>query len=182
MSRYDGQCGHAHPVRGVLAGLLGGLAASYVMNEFQAALSKATEALKEEKGSRQRQRGQNQQKEEPDDATQKAADAIAVAVTSAHLTKKQKNIYGPVVHYAMGAVSGAVYGAVAECSRAARIGFGTLFGTVLFIVADEITVPALGLSKSPTEQPATAQITPWLSHLVYGITVEAVCCGARKAF
>jgi hypothetical protein len=37
---------------------------------------------------------------------------------------------------------------------------------VLFVIADEIMVPALGLSQSPTEQLATAQISPWLSHLV----------------
>ncbi len=185
MSRYDGHSAGAHSCRGAVAGLLGGLAASFVMNEFQAAWSKAAEALKES-GASQHSQGhggsEHQQEGKPDDATQKAADAIAVAVTGAHLTKDQKNIYGPVMHYAMGAFSGAVYGAVAECSRTARAGFGTLFGTVLFAVADEIAVPALGLSQSPTGQLASAQIQPWLSHLVYGLTVETVCWSARRMF
>ncbi|MGI8770860.1 MAG: DUF1440 domain-containing protein [Acidobacteriaceae bacterium] len=186
MNQGNEQSGEMHPVRGVLAGLAGGLIAAFVMNEFQAALSKATEALKEQKSSPQQaqhQDGEQQDgREKPDDATQKAADRIAAAVTGVHLTKQQKEIYGPMVHYGMGAVSGIVYGVAAECLKSARIGFGTLFGTVLFVLADEIAVPALGLSQSPTEQPATAQITPWLSHLVYGLTVESVCWTSRKIF
>ncbi len=190
MRKTETRAGKTHPVRGALAGAAGGLVASFVMNEFQAGVSKGTKAVKEATASpeeqkkmkeqQQEQERQQQKGTEPDDTTQKTADAIAEATTGQHLSKEQKKTYGPVVHYGFGATMGAIYGLLAEYSETARSGFGTLFGTVLFLGADETAVPLLGLSASPTEQPITAQIQPWLSHLVYGATAELVRRGARK--
>ena len=69
---------------------------------------------------------------------------------------------------------GGVYGGLAELSDAARAGVGTGFGTGLFVAADEIMVPALGLAKPPAQQPASDQVTHWAAHVVYGGTVELV--------
>ena len=52
--------------------------------------------------------------------------------------------------------------------------FGTLFGSALWLAADEIAVPAFGLAKPPREHPASTHITSWASHLVYGLTAELV--------
>ena len=94
---------------GMAAGIVGGLVASYVMGEFQnlwahyAAEKKAKSAAKKTRKS---------SKKEP--ATVKAASAISEGVFAHKLTKAEKKIAGPAVHYAMGATSGAIYGAVAE--------------------------------------------------------------------
>jgi hypothetical protein len=49
---------------------------------------------------------------------------------------------------------------------------GSLFGSVLFLGADELAVPALGLSEA-AESPSS-HLYGWASHLVYGLTTELV--------
>ena len=166
-----------HLLCGVCAGIVGGLAASWVMNQFLAGVSKATEMVKEQQGNQQPQK-----EEQEEDSTVKVADAVASSVTGEHLSQEQKTIGGPIVHYAFGGLMGGVYGGVAEYFPASRAGFGTLFGSGLFAGADLVAVPALGLSKLPTEQPATDHASHWAAHIVYGATVELVRRGVRQIF
>ena len=77
-----------NPWKGAVAGMLGGLAASFVMNQFQAAPSKMKSSREEEhaeEGS-ERERGAGQQaqrSEEP--ATVKTATAVSQAVLEREL-------------------------------------------------------------------------------------------------
>ena len=162
-----------HVVRGVLAGVAGGLVASWVMNEFMAGPgAKLTEAVStpEEKAAKARQNPGDQQ-----DATMKTADAITESVTGGrHLTWEQQKEGGPIVHYAFGAVMGGLYGGLAEYSDAAKTGLGTGFGSVLFVGADLVGVPAFHLGPPLTETQAHTLATPYAAHLVYGITTELV--------
>ncbi len=164
--------------KGALAGLLGGLAASFVMNRFQAAISKAKEQEKAEGQPPESasSHGAQQQKrqhtgEEP--ATVRVAAAIAETVDR-EMRPEQREPAGNLVHYLFGTISGGVYGALAEQVPTARAGLGTLFGSVLWLVSDEIAVPALGLSRGPTAYPARVHATALASHLVYGTTTELV--------
>jgi len=158
--------------RGVLAGALGGLVASWVMNLFITAAMKAQQAAKSPEEQAREQAQQNQQDSE--DSTMKVADTITWLATGHHLSQHGKQKGGPIVHYAFGTLMGALYGALAELSHTSTTGAGTAFGTGLFIAADEIMVPALGLSKPPTQQPASDQLTHYAAHLVYGTTTEMV--------
>lgn len=171
------QADRPHLLRGVIAGAAGGLAASWVMNVFLAGSSKAQDALKD---PAEKEQEKAQQASAGDDSTQKVADAVSHAVTGNHLSKEEKKTGGPLVHYLFGSIMGGVYGAVAEYSQSSRIGAGTVFGTALFLGADEIMVPALGLSKPPTQEPASSQVNHWAGHLVYGATVELVRRGLRR--
>lgn len=57
--------------------------------------------------------------------------------------------------------------------RAQRISFyGSLFGSALFLGADEMAVPAMGLAEA-AESPSS-HIYGWASHMVYGLTAEFV--------
>lgn len=166
-----------HPVRGILAGAVGGLVAAWVMNEFMAGpgkrLSKAVQTPEENDA-------QAQPSDEPD-ATMKTADAIVQQVTGGqHLTYAQKQTGGPIVHYSFGALAGALYGGVAEYSAFARSGFGTTFGSALFAGADLLAVPALHLSAPLSETPSETLATPFAAHLVYGVTTEFVRRILRK--
>jgi putative membrane protein len=114
-------------VRGILAGMAGGLVAAWVMNQFMAGPG---------------------QKLPSEDATGEG---------------------GPVVHYAFGALTGGVYGGLAEYSSKVTSGFGTSFGGVLFSTADLLAVPALNLAP-----PTSALATPFAAHIVYGATTEFV--------
>lgn len=167
-----------HIVRGVLAGVAGGLVASWVMNEFSMSLGKKlSEAVETPEEQRELQT-----QSDGEDATMKAADKITEAVTGGrHLSHEQRETGGPIVHYGFGALMGGLYGMAAEYSHAARSGFGTTFGSMLFAGADLIGVPAFKLGPWATEQPASALASPFATHLVYGATTELVRRVVRKA-
>ena len=75
---------------------------------------------------------------------------------------------------------GAVYGAAAEFSSEITSGAGLPFGALIWLGADEGVVPLLGLSKSPTEYPLSIHAYALASHLVYGLTTEAVRRAVRN--
>jgi putative membrane protein len=168
-----------HLLRGAVAGLVGGLVASWVMNEFMAGPGqKLQQAVQSNEENQQQQSTQQEPKE---DATMKAADAAVSVATGRHLSQKQKQQAGPVVHYAFGGFMGALYGAAAEYWPSARAGFGTTFASALFTGADLIAVPVLQLGSSPDEQPASALVSPFSAHLVYGFTTELMRRIVRSA-
>ena len=53
-------------------------------------------------------------------------------------------------------------------------GAGTAFGTLLFLGADEVAVPALRLSPTPADTPTTDHLQHWAAHVVYGGSLELV--------
>lgn len=173
-------------VRGTLAGIAGGLAASWAMNLFISSVGdKLTQSLMsdEDRDRQQRQKREQEKSSAPqEDATMKAAEEIVHEVSGGrHLSHEERKQAGPVVHYAFGGLVGGLYGALAECSEWTSLGFGTVFGTILFVGADLIAVPAFGLGPSATEQPMTSQATPLAAHLVYGTTTDLVRRAIRAA-
>ena len=161
---------------GIVAGVAGGLLASWVMNEFmENAGPKITEAIEGENGRKRNGGGRSQKNGAPkEDATMKTADAVVATVTGGrHLSFEEKQKGGPIVHYAFGALMGGLYGALAEYSPRARAGFGTAFAGALFAGADLVAVPALHLSSSSADAPVSTLATPFAAHLVYGVTTEA---------
>jgi putative membrane protein len=135
------------------------------------------------KGNEQSSSG-NGSDQEDEDATMKAAGKVAEAAGH-RLSKEQKKKAGSIVHYAFGTGMGALYGTVAEVGprklRRHDLLSGAGLGGVLFIGADEIAVPALGLSKKPTEAPLSSHVYALASHLVYGLTTGAVRKAVRTA-
>lgn len=174
--------------KGLAAGLAGGLVASWTMNRFQDVWSKLAEEFgrSEEESSARDGGGESQQaqdsgEEQTDDATVKAASAISEGIFDHKLTRGEKKIAGPAVHYAFGTAVGGLYGAVAELAPEVTAGAGLPFGAAFWLVADETAVPLLGLSKKPTEYPLSTHVYALASHLVYGLTAEAVRRAARNA-
>ncbi|MFL6426659.1 MAG: DUF1440 domain-containing protein [Acidobacteriaceae bacterium] len=170
-------------MRGTLAGIAGGVAASWVMNVFMSSVGeKLTQSLMSDEDRLEQQRQQQQTEEPKEDATMKAAEGIVHEVTGGrHLSHEERKQAGPVVHYTFGALVGGLYGALAECSHWTSLGFGTVFGALLFASADLVGVPAFGLAPSPAEQPIAAQASPLAAHLVYGATTDLVRRAIRAA-
>jgi putative membrane protein len=166
----------SHAASGLLAGLVGGLVASWVMNEFMEYLGPSLqEALHGKKLTAEPSKQQDNNEPPKEDATMKTADAVVAAVTGGqHLTYEEKKVGGPIVHYAFGALMGGCYGALVESVPAATAGLGTAFGAALFTGADLVAVPALNLSQSSDDEPLSSLATPFAAHLVYGITTETV--------
>jgi hypothetical protein len=145
------------------------------MTEFQKAWSKTAEAM--QNGGHARK----QEQQEGEDATMKAAGKIA-HIGGRELSHEQKKKAGPVVHYSFGTLQGAIYGAMTELTRTPG-GFlpGLLFGTALFGLADEVAVPALGLSRKPNESPLSTHVYAAAAHCGYGMATEFARRGLRAA-
>ncbi len=162
--------------KGLVAGVAGGVLASFLMEQFQAFWSWTAEELKSDEA---KQSEESSAKEEP--ATVKAAQAISQSLTGKKIPKKKRAAAGEAVHYAMGAASGAVYGVAAELSPLATIGEGLAFGASVWMAADNAIIPALGLGEGPTKTPASTHVYALVSHLVYGVATEAVRRAVRSA-
>lgn len=175
--------------KGLAAGLIGGLVASWTMNQFQAAWSKAAEGFEKPHGAQSMQpsEGENasnasgESKGEQDDATVKAARAISESVFGHELKDNEKRTAGAAVHYAFGAATGGLYGAVAEVVPAVKTAAGLPFGAAFWLVADETAVPLLGLSKGPTGYALSTHAYALASHLVYGLAAELTRRAVRRA-
>lgn len=174
------------PLKGMAAGAIGGLVAAFVMNRASSAIQALPRSWKKERAALASQQGgehnypekYGRQEQESDDATQKAADKLAQVVLHHPLSREKKKTAGPVVHYAFGAAVGAAYGAVAEklpVNQAA----GVPFGAAVWLGADEIAVPAVGLSGSPREYPLSVHLNALAAHIAYGVTTELVRRGVR---
>ena len=114
----------------------------------------------------------DQNKEDQDDATVKAANAVSEGVFGHRLKESEKKPAGAAVHYAFGSATGGLYGAAAEIAPQVTTGLGLPFGAAFWVVADEGVVPWLGLSKGPKEYPVSTHFYALASHLVYGLTAE----------
>ena len=163
-------------VAGVLAGTASGLVGSWLMLHFiEGPGFRLLEGLKSpedhaQDAERSRQRTNTGQPPTPDSVTMQAADTFARhAPRGRSLTHEERKQAGAVVHYVFGALMGAAYGTAAELTPLPTLGVGALFGTVLWLGTDLLSVPAVGFAPWPDGEPPAAHLTHWLAHLVYGM-------------
>jgi Protein of unknown function (DUF1440) len=172
--KYDNtDYGEIDLMKGLLAGVAGGLLASFLMEQFQAAWSAAAAAIRP---SEKKHGGRK-----PDPATVKVANLITEKVSGHKIPSEYKPIAGEAVHYGMGATAAAAYGILAEVAPMVTLGDGVVFGTGVWLLADEVAVPAAGLSKPAGEIPLTIHLYALASHLVYGWITETVRRAVRRA-
>lgn len=168
-------------LKGLVAGLIGGLIASWTMNRFQDVWVKLADL---QDGSDQGSKStpeQSNNHEEQDDTTVRTASTISEGLFDHKLTETEKRIAGPAVHYGLGTGVGGLYGAVAEVAPEITAGAGLPFGAAFWLVVDESAVPLLGLSKAPTKYPLSTHVYALTSHFVYGLTAELARRAVRKA-
>jgi putative membrane protein len=178
--RCANERGLSRACKGLAAGLIGGLVASWTMNRFQDGWSRL--AQRKQRSPRAQdassQPGSGEQAEagaEPeDDTTVRTASAISEGLFDHKLTQREKKIAGTAVHYALGTGVGGLYGAAAEVTPKVTTGAGLPFGAIFWLVVDEGAVPVLGLSKGPTQYPLSTHVYALASHFVYGLTTELV--------
>jgi putative membrane protein len=178
--------------KGLAAGVVGGLVASAVMNQFQALWGRLAHGEERAHGAQSLQQGAPEHgvgrelqargdDDARDDAAERLANAVAVSVFDQELTRGEKARAGTALHYAFGAATGGLYGAIAELAPVVTAGAGLPYGAVVWLTADEGVVPALGLSKSPAEYPLSIHAYALASHFVYGLTTELVRRALRPA-
>ena len=171
--------------KGAAAGLAAGLAATWVMTQFQELSGKLSEPHKKENPQHSAKRGKQEsakQKNQADDATVKAADKLSRGLFHHELSQREKEVAGPAMHYSFGALTGVAYGVLAELAPGVTRGAGAPFGTAVWLGADEVAVPAFRLAGPPWEHPASVHARALAAHLVYGVTTEGVRRLVRRVF
>lgn len=169
--------------KGALAGLAGGLVASFAANQFHSLWSRLrgeeqghpevaklsqrggrpdTAAAKEKVAS-----GEQPQQ----DATVTIASKVSSTVFDRSLSSREKHRGGVAVHYVFGAASGAFYGATGEIIPLVKVINGLAFGLSIWIVAVEVTLPALKLA-APWKYPFRMHAYSLISHLIFGSVTE----------
>jgi putative membrane protein len=166
-------------LKGLVAGLIGGLIASWTMNRFQDVWVKLADH-QDDSDQSSKPEPQQSNNEEQDDTTVRTASAISEGLFRHKLTESEKKIAGSAVHYSLGTGVGGLYGAVAEVAPEITAGAGLPFGAAFWLVVDEGAVPLLGLSKGPTKYPLSTHAYALTSHFVYGLTAELVRRSVRK--
>jgi len=165
-------------LKGAAIGMAAGVAAAWVMQQFQTAAAQGVKKARQSMGLPQPTIGpradgrdpQEQQQGEP--SAIRAATAVAERVLHRPIPKEHEETAGAIAHCGLGAFCGAAYGAAAELTPHVTAGHGTAFGAAVWLLADEIAVPALGLSLPPTKHPPSTHLFALSSHLVFGATTE----------
>ncbi len=148
-------------IQGALAGLIGGLLAAGAMSVAHRLVG---DMIPKPPASVLQQQ---------EDSTVKVA-SLALRLVGRTLAEHEKPLAGTIVHYAFGAVVGAVYGVVAKVVPLVTAAFGLPFGIAVWLGAHVIMVPALGLAEPPTRQPLGKEAHEFGLHLVYGVVTELV--------
>lgn len=168
--------------KGAVAGIAAGVAATVVMTQFQNLWNLVSDRMKSDED-----RAQETQQQEPQESDEAATSKVVGKIADLsgyNLSDDQKQKGGVAVHYGFGTTMGALYGVTMEMApwkvkaREALAGLG--FGAALFIGADEVMVPALGLSGKPGDQPFGSHLYGLTSHLVYGMSAEGIRCLVRR--
>jgi hypothetical protein len=111
-----------------------------------------------------------QERSEHQNSNELAAQAIARYILGRALTREELRLAAPLSHYAFGAAMGALYGVYAQRRSVPTSGAG--FGATVWLAADEIAMPLLGLSDSTTRRPLEMHLQSLAAHLVYGAVTE----------
>ena len=86
------------------------------------------------------------------------------------------------LHYAYGCAAGVFYVLVANRSSAVRTGQGTAFGTLLWLLGDELPISISGISNPLKKSPAS-HASAFAVHLLFGAVLESIAFGTcAKSF
>ena len=143
-------------VKGILAGLIGGIVATAVKSIVERIYPPRVEG-------------------QPD-----PTQLLAEKVTAGSLTEGQEEAAAEAIHWGFGAAAGAAYGALVEYYPAAASQNGAGFGVALMGLTHESTLPALGLTEQPEDQTTREQSSEAMTHVVYGVVTETVRSLVRK--
>jgi hypothetical protein len=167
--------------KGAIAGLVGGLAGTFVMSEFQGWWSRAVRGEQPQSSGGHHDARDWQELHEGKNANEITAQALARTAIGRPLDRSELSIAAPAVHYTFGALVGGFYGAMAENTPTVRALSGAAYGTAVWAAADEIAMPVLGLSERTDQQPFERHFHAFAAHLVFGVATELVRRGVRAA-
>lgn len=167
--------------KGAVAGIIGGLVATYAMSEFQGWWSRVVRGEQPQSSAGAHDARDWQELEEGANANELAAQAVARTTIGRPLERQELSLAAPAVHYTFGGMVGGLYGALAETAPSVRALSGAAYGTAVWAAADEIAMPVLGLSDRTDRQPFERHFHSFAAHIVFGVTSELVRRAVRAA-
>jgi putative membrane protein len=136
--------------KGLLAGLIGGLAATAAKTWAERIYPPRTHG-------------------EPE-----PQELLAETVAGHELVVPQREGAAEAINWGFGALTGAAYGALVEYYPAATAKDGATFGMALSSLTHGTVLPAMGLAAKPEEQTARERTSEMATHMVYGVVTETV--------
>jgi hypothetical protein len=164
----------------VVAGAAGGLAGTLAMNYAQRVWTLVADRSAPRSAAGEHDARDWQERAENQNSNEIVAQALADATIGRRLSDRELSVAASVIHFSFGAAVGAMYGASLDASPHDRRS-GTALGTAVWLTADEIAMPLLGLSRSTLERPVELHSQSLVAHLVYGVVTERVRRSVRLA-
>jgi hypothetical protein len=163
MNRYEA------PLMVVIKGGMAGLAGTAVLTLAMKRVPQVMQRLGISPSNPAASEAQAQSEKGAEEPTSRLAEKVAVGMLDTLVEEETKHAAGQAVHWGYGAAWGAMYGIVQSSLRFPDFVHGTVFGTVVGLVASTV-VPAIGLTPPPTRQPALTNAMQMIYHLLYGWT------------
>lgn len=164
---------HQARLNGAFAGAVGGVVGTLAMNYAQRMWTLAMDGRAPVSAADEHDARDWQERSEHQNANELAAQALATATIHRRLTHRELSIASRAIHFAFGALVGAVHG-LYVARNPTKHGNGMALGTALWLAADEIAMPLTGLSRSTLQRPPEMHLQSFVAHLVYGVTTEHV--------
>jgi hypothetical protein len=164
----------ARVAKGAVTGFLGGVIASWVMNQYQTIEARPVNVRRREREltSAGWQPAPESKSADGADPKVKVAEIVSRRLFDHPLSQTEQSVAAPVVHYGYGGAVGALYGGLSEVLPTVKIGLGIPYASLLWLGGAEIALPALGLAKSPTTVSTDKHASALATHFVYGITLD----------
>ena len=153
---------------GLAAGVIGGIVATWALDCYQKGSLQAARHSQNEAGAAPIL-SRRQEDELQEQGHAEAAERIAKSTFGKHLTRSQRRRAAPIVHYAVGALTGGIYGLTAELLPIVRRGYGTGYSNLLFLSGSEAVLPWFNVGRSKRKSGRRGGLS---APLVYGATLE----------
>jgi hypothetical protein len=150
-------------IRNAVRGALAGVAATWAMDQVTTVMLavQAPEVTAEEEAARANGKS----------SVTNLVDKVE-AETGLIVPPAQRPLVEQVVHYALGAIPGAIYGVFRRWIPLARLGNGLFFGLGVFAANDEYLNTRLGLASPPRAYPPETHLRGLAGHAVLGVATE----------
>lgn len=121
------------------------------------------------------------QHSEEDEGATESVGRIAYEMATGHDPDHEtRQKLGQAVHWGYGVLVGGMYGALRPEAEAPDLVAGLGYGTALWVLGDELTVPLLGLSEGPTAHSIPDHAKALGAHLAYGAATATATQALRR--
>jgi len=146
--------GNRRLIKGICAGILGGIAATAVKTLWESKYPVRSE--------------------ETDTPPVVLANKIKTSLGEMPVKKEDEAMVSDAIHWTFGTSVGAFYGGLAADTPVVANGLGLPFSLVFYALTHGSTIPMMGLEPYPVEVRIDYAWNEFAGHLLYGVTLDVV--------